>query len=217
MYSIRSKTRFEDLPETLPIFPLAEVLLLPRGLLPLNIFEDRYLAMVDAALATDRLVGMIQPQEGEGTALKKVGCAGRITAFEETKDGRYLITLTGICRFQVRDELSAQSGFRRIVPDFSPYMRDLLPSGCLDLDRPRLTALLRSYFDRQGLSCSWEKIKESPDETLMTALAMICPLPPADQQTLLEAEDCKTRARLFIALMEREAIAPTKGTDSCCH
>lgn len=190
----------KPLPDTFPIFPLAGVLLLPRGVLPLNIFEPRYLAMVDHALKTDRVIGMIQPRD-DGT-LHDMGCAGRITAFEETGDGRYLITLSGVSRFNIAEELSQMDGFRRVRADHGIYAEDLKPTGCLDINRDRLTRLLEEYFDIQGLSCSWDAVKDAPDEKLITCLAMVCPFSAQEKQALLEAPSCLDRARLFKTLLE---------------
>ncbi len=195
--------RFGDLPAQLPIFPLEGVLLLPRGQLPLNIFEPRYLAMINDAMAKDRMIGMIQPCDVHaGTDLFKTGCAGRITQFQETDDGRYLVTLTGVCRFVVAEELDVSRGYRRVRPDWSSYQKDMEKIGCLDLDRTRLTGLLKEYFTINGLSMDWELIDAIADESLMTALAMICPLSAPEKQALLEAPCCKARASLFVNLLE---------------
>lgn len=192
---------FDVLPDELPIFPLPGVMLLPRGMLPLNIFEPRYLAMVDHALKTHRMIGMIQPK-AEGEALYDVGCAGRITAFEETGDGRYLITLTGVSRFRIAEEVAQQNGFRNVKTDVRGFALDTEPAGCLNLNRPRLTAMLEEYFDLQGLSCEWGKVADAPDERLITCLSMVCPFTPQEKQALLEARTCHDRAGLFMTLLE---------------
>jgi len=205
-----------DLPETLAVFPLSGVLLLPRGDLPLNIFEPRYLKMVEAALATpSRLIGMIQPYNGTDAVggLHRTGCAGKITQFSETDDGRYLITLRGVCRFNIIEELPQQDGFRRVVPKFDLFADDLKGCGGLDLDRVRLVGLLREYFRVEGLSCNWDKVKDAPDDTLITALSMICPLDPCDKQALLMAADSSARATLFLKLLEI-AITRARGDHS---
>lgn len=191
---------YETLPETLPVFPLDGVLLLPRGSLPLNIFEPRYTAMVDAALKGDRLIGMIQARE-DGS-LYDVGCAGRITSYNETTDGRYEVVLTGIMRFRIEQELEQQSGFRRVAAHWSSYQKDIEPIACLDIDRPRLNTLLKKYFELQGLTCSWEAVQGASDEKLLTSLAMICPMEAKEKQALLEAPGCKERAKLFMTLLE---------------
>jgi Lon protease-like protein len=197
-------------PDELPIFPLAGVLLLPRGLLPLNIFEPRYLAMVDHALKTHRQIGMIQPRE-DGT-LHEVGCAGRITAFEETGDGRYLITLTGVSRFRHSSELPQIEGFRRVKTDTQGFALDTEPTGCLSVNRPYMTRLLETYFDLQGLSCNWDMIQDATDERLITCLSMVCPFSPQEKQALLETPTCHGRAQLFMTLLELAVQA--QDTDS---
>lgn len=208
--------RFENLPATLPVFPLEGVLLLPHGQLPLNIFEPRYIAMVDAALSRDRLIGMIQPKgerdEMPGNDIFKTGCAGRITHFQETDDGRYLITLTGVCRFRVREELNGNTGFRQVRPDWTGFQNDLQKVGCLNLNRARLTGLLHEYFAINHLSMDWDLIDVIADESLLTALAMICPLSASEKQALLEAPCCKSRADLFVDLLE---IAVRQGGHCC--
>jgi len=194
--------RFETLPQILPLFPLTGVLLLPRGTLPLNIFEPRYLAMVDHALKTDRLIGMIQQKE-DGS-LYDIGCAGRIISYTETTDGRYEIILGGVCRFRGAQGLEDPQGFRTCVPRWAGFEKDMEPMGCLDLDRARLTALLQAYFEKQGMTCSWDAVQEAADEKLITCLAMVCPFEPKEKQALLEAVCCKERAHLFMTLLEME-------------
>ncbi len=194
------KISFDDLPREIPIFPLSGVLLLPRGQLPLNIFEPRYLAMVDDAMRTDRLIGMIQPRE-DG-ALHSVGCVGRIFSYHETPDGRFEVVLNGVCRFSVHHELDQKDGYRRIHANWSPYRSDMEPMGCLDIDRTAFSKSLKSYFELQGLDCSWDAVEEASDEKLITCLAMICPFDASAKQALLEAGCCKERARLFLTLLE---------------
>ncbi len=195
---------FDTLPSELAVFPLSGVLLLPRGQLPLHIFEARYVAMVEDALkTTDRLIGMIQPTRAGSDALFPIGCAGRITAFEEQAEGRFVITLTGLCRFRVaREGVPGAGGYRRVMPEWAPYREDLMAAGCLDLDRDRLTALLRVYLSRNEMTCAWESIARTPDERLMTCLSMICPFGPEEKQALLEAPTCRDRAALFMTLLE---------------
>lgn len=190
----------DKLPDILPIFPLEGVLLLPGGKLPLNIFEPRYLDMINAALAGHRMIGMIQPKDGK--TLYNTGCAGKITEFSETEDGRYLITLRGISRFAVKEELSTTTDFRQIKPCWGHYDDDLDNKSCLGLDRDRFDRILRQYFEHEGMSCDWNAIKETPDSKLITCLAMACPLTPEDKQKILEAGCCKSRAELFIELLE---------------
>jgi Lon protease-like protein len=203
--SAANPSSIADLPGVLPVFPLAGVLLLPRGRLPLNIFERRYLAMVDDALAGGRMIGMIQPSDPAADdvapPLFRVGCAGRITSFSEAGDGRYLIALDGVARFRILEELPLTRGYRRVVPDWSLFGADLEEQPC-SIDRPRLINLLQTYFRQQGLSANWEAIGQTPDERLMTSLAMICPFAPPEKQALLEADCVSTRCRLMMALLE---------------
>jgi Lon protease-like protein len=200
-----SYTSVGDLPRELPVFPLAGVLLLPRGRLPLNIFEKRYLAMFDDAIGGDRLIGMIQPSDAGadnvGPPLYSVGCAGRITSFSETGDGRYLVALDGVARFRVVEELGLRRGYRRVMADWSAYAADLGDDAGA-VDRHRLTELLQAYFRQQQLSANWEAIGQAPDETLVTSLAMICPFEPPEKQALLEADCLSDRAKLMMSLLE---------------
>lgn len=205
------------LPAELPVFPLTGVLLLPRGRLPLNIFEPRYLAMFDDALAGERMIGMIQPSgaatQGDqlSPALYAIGCAGRITSFSESGDGRYLVALDGVSRFRITEELPLQRGYRRVIPDWTPFAADLTEEE-LTLDRARLIELLQAYFRQQQLSANWEAIGQAPDERLLTSLAMICPFEPPEKQALLEAGCLSDRARLMMSLLEI-AIAGHQGED----
>lgn len=203
--------KYETLPETLPVFPLDGVLLLPRGMLPLNIFETRYIALVDEAISSHRLIGMLQTRDDGG--LYNIGCAGRIVSYNETSDGRYEIVLTGICRFRFDRELDQKNGFRRVVPLWNDYNHDMEPLGTLGVDRAHLNALLKEYFQMNGLTCSWEAVEGASDEKLMTSLAMICPMDAKEKQALLEAGCCKERAQLFLTLLEM-AI---RGDCSCKH
>lgn len=202
----------DDLPETLSIFPLTGILLLPRGQLPLNVFEPRYLALVDEALASSRLIGMIQPTQHEDKTLRPplsaIGCAGRIIAFRETEDGRYLVTLSGICRFRVAEELQTEVPFRLIKPDFAPYLGDLVVAGEEDFPRERLLAALRDYLSRRDLKADWKSVMSAAPETLVNALAMLCPFEPAEKQALLEAPGWPERVDTLVALLEMAGSAP---------
>jgi Lon protease-like protein len=204
--------RLEDLPATLNVFPLSGVLLLPRGQLPLNVFEPRYLALVDAALAGDRLIAMIQPTENEEKVLKpalsSIGCVGRITGFRESEDGRYLITLTGICRFGVAEELKTDTPYRQVVPEFSPYLADLSEPDESDFPRDRLLVALKEYLSRRDLKADWKSVMSAPPETLVNALAMLCPFEPAEKQALLEAPGWPERVDILIALLEMANAGP---------
>jgi Lon protease-like protein len=208
----------EALPDDLPVFPLAGVLLLPRGQLPLNIFEPRYRAMVEDSLKTHRLIGMIQPRDGN--ALFQTGCAGKIIGFTETDDGRYEIMLRGISRYQIAVELElAKGGYRRVRPDWSAFPHDRSPATELNIDREKLCALLHSYFDMQGMDCNWAAVDNAGDDKLMTCLAMICPFDASEKQALLEAKCCKTRADLFMTMLEMATCdARRKKSDTPrCH
>lgn len=208
---------FDRLSPSIPIFPLAGVLLLPRGLLPLNIFEPRYIAMVDDALSSDRMIGMVQPTASDGGAaaleIYPLGCAGRITSFDETDDGRYLITLTGICRFRAGTELATTRGYRRVESDWSAFQDDMEGCDGCGLDRARLDAALGAYFRRHGISANWEAIKGTPDERLVTSLAMICPFDPPEKQALLEAPTPADRAAMIVSLIEMAVLTPDPGLD----
>jgi hypothetical protein len=214
------------LPEELAIFPLAGVLLLPRGRLPLNIFEPRYLAMTRDALGGERLIGMIQPSdpaaEGANPPVYPVGCAGRITEFAETEDGRLLLTLTGVSRFRIRSELPRRSGYRRVVPDWDAFAGDrgdageAAPGQAADragdrasdmpgLDRARLVRGLRAYFTQHQLAADWTAIEAAPGEHLVISIAMLCPFAPGEKQALLEAADLAERARVLTAIVEMAA------------
>ena len=195
---------FEDLPRVLPIFPLEGVLLLPGGRLPLNIFEPRYLAMFDDAMSSNRLIGMIQPcEDRQGDAVPKVyetGCVGRITSFNETDDGRYLVTLSGLIRFDVARELPAGS-YRLVEPDYSRFQNDMEEDRG-EIDRKRLVEVLNAYFEANAIEGDWEAIEQTSDERLVTSLAMICPLGAPEKQALLESMTLTERAEALTAIME---------------
>ncbi|GAA0785855.1 peptidase S16 [Roseibium denhamense] len=200
-----------DLPPVVPVFPLPGALLLPRTQLPLNIFEPRYIAMIDAALSGNRLIGMVQPKDDHasgGTSpapLSEVGCVGRLTSFQETGDGRYLITLQGVSRFTISRELEAITAFRQIECDFAPFAADLkCGMGEEDVDRSGLLKTLRSYLDANNLEADWKSVSEADTEVLVNALCMMCPYGPQEKQALLEARDLKTRAETLIAITEMD-------------
>jgi len=197
---------FSDLPPSLPLFPLTGVVLLPRGHLPLNIFEPRYLEMVDHALAGDRLIGMIQPTENEETVLKprlsRVGCAGKIVSFRETEDNRYLITLQGICRFQLTGELETLTPWRMGLCDYAAFASDLAESQEEEVPRDRLLAALKAYLTNHDMKADWKSVMTAPAEALVNALAMMCPFDPAEKQALLEAHSFQDRASTLMALLE---------------
>ncbi len=202
---------YTDLPGSLPLFPLTGAVLLPRGALPLNVFEPRYLEMVDYALTGDRLIGMIQPTEHEDTTLKpklsQVGCAGKITSFRETEDNRYLITLSGICRFRLTGEMESAMPWRAGFCDFAPFAGDLAQGGDEDFPRDRLLAALKAYLSSRDMKADWKSVTAAPGETLVNALAMMCPFDPAEKQALLEAQSFQDRASTLMALLEMGAEA----------
>jgi Lon protease-like protein len=203
----------DDLPAVLPVFPLTGALLLPRGQLPLNVFEPRYLTLVDAALSGTRLIGMIQPTEHEDKTLKPalstIGCAGRITSYREAEDGRYLITLNGICRFRVSAEVASDMPFRQVQADFAPFAGDLADAGDGDFPRERLLAALKDYLTRRDMKADWRSVMSAPAETLVNALAMLCPFEPAEKQALLEAPGWEERVATLVALLEMAGSAPS--------
>jgi len=195
---------FEDLPKVLPIFPLEAVLLLPGGRLPLNIFEPRYLSMFDDAMASNRLIGMVQPCEGsEDKDVPKVyetGCVGRITSFNETDDGRYLVTLSGLLRFDLERELPSSS-YRQVEPDYTRFAQDMEEDKG-EIDRERLVEVLNAYFEANSIEGDWEAIEQTSNERLVTSLAMICPLGAPEKQALLESMTLTERAEALVAIME---------------
>jgi hypothetical protein len=206
-----------DLPDVIPVFPLAGALLLPRGQMPLNIFEPRYVAMVDDALAGRRLIGMIQPEaahrKSERPKLYRIGCVGRLTQFGETGDGRYLIELTGIARFSIAEELTVPTPYRQCRVDYAPFADDFVArKGEDSVDRKALLAALAAFLKANDLKADWDGIENAPNEALVNALAMMSPYGAAEKQALLEAPDLKTRAEILVAVTEIElAKAPTEG------
>jgi hypothetical protein len=202
----RQYASIDELPSVLRLFPLTGALLLPRGELPLNIFEPRYLAMVDSAIASDRLIGMIQPLAGaraEEPRLYEIGCAGRVTHFRETGDGRYIVTLSGVTRFKILAEDEPSAPFRTARVAFDDFAHDLEPGAGEDnVDRARMTEMLRKFAQASKLDIDWASIDAAPTETLVNALAMMCPFGAREKQSLLEAIDLKTRAEVLIGLAQ---------------
>jgi Lon protease-like protein len=215
--------RLADLPEEIAVFPLPGALLLPQGRLPLNIFEPRYLAMTLDALANGRMFGMVQPDARSpkgptGPGLYRVGCLGRLSSFSETEDGRLLITLTGLIRFRIAEELPlAAGGYRRVRADYADFAADLaVEAEPPALDRAELLAALRPYFRARGIEANWEAVEQTADSMLVTTLAMVCPFEVPEKQALLEAPDGMERARMLVALMRMGAAAnaPPEGRPS---
>jgi uncharacterized protein len=213
--------RVEDLPGEFPVFPLSGALLLPRGKLPLRIFEPRYMAMIEDSLGLGRMFGMIQPDpngaEAEsGPGLYRIGCLGRLSSFNETDEGQYMITLTGLARFAVAAEIEMRRGYRRVRGDFSAFPTDLdLASRPIGVEREALVTALRSFFTHRGINANWDAIKRLPDDMLVVTLAMVCPFEPAEKQALLEAPDDTDRASALLTLLQMGALAPdTQGGHS---
>ena len=214
---VKSRLSFEpgfaDLPRSMAIFPLTGALLVPGGRMPLNIFEPRYLAMIRYALAQpDRLIGMVQPKQ-RGIERKtdpdfqpdveSVGCAGRVIAFEETDDGRYQVTLSGLIRFKTRNELPRNGGgFRLVEPDFAPFADDIAQGDYSLTGRARFVATLKSYFETRNASVDWKAIDAMPDRQLVISLAMLCPFSPDEKQALLECRDLVQLGEMLLALFE---------------
>lgn len=208
-----------DLPDTLAVFPLPGALLLPRARLPLHIFEPRYLAMVDDALKTShRLIGMVQPRDIPDAAvqpgktekpLHQIGCAGRITGFSETEDGRYMLTLTGISRFRIREEVAGFAPYRKVQAGWNGFGRDLGPTETdSTFNRAKFMKTLSRYFDTKALSTDWDSLKEADDELLINSLSMLCPFEVEDKQALLEAPSLTTRRETLNTLIEFELRSP---------
>jgi Lon protease-like protein len=211
-------TSIDDLPGSIPIFPLQGALLLPRGQMPLNIFEPRYLAMVDDAMRTHRVIGMVQPDGGPEQAkpsLYTLGCAGRITSLSETGDGRYLLTLTGIARYVIEEELTVMTPYRQARVNFSAYADDLAPAAGEGLvDREGLLRTLRNFAEAHHFAVDWEGVEAAPNDMLVNALSMMSPFGPREKQALLEAADLRTRADVLIAIAEIELARGASGSPS---
>lgn len=209
-----------DCPTVIPVFPLPGALLLPRGQMPLNIFEPRYLSMVDEALKNERIIGMVQPDaDGGGTArlpkLYQVGCAGRITQFAETGDGRYLITLVGVARFRIVEEMPTTTLYRQCRVDFAPFEIDFTArAGENEVDREGVVSALREFVEAADVRVDWRGIDEAPNEALVNALCMMSPFGVREKQALLEAPTLKKRAEVLIALTEIELARGGVGTDT---
>lgn len=218
MSSISDKYKnISDIPKTIALFPLKGALLLPGGNLPLNIFEPRYISMLDDTIGDNRLIGMIQPSqseednEGEPT-LNDVGCIGRITAFQETDHGHYLINLQGICRFHIEEEVVGKNEYRRAK--IVPFLTDLRPIKGEDIDRKLLLATFKRFLSTNNMEANWDVIEETDDEALVTALCMMSPYGSAEKQALLEADSIKTRADTLVALTEIALAKNPQDPDS---
>lgn len=214
-----TQPRLEDLPEVFPIFPLTGAMLLPGGRLPLNIFEPRYLAMTDDALGDGRMFAMIQPDPSlprtpNGPALYRIGCLGRLSSFSETEDGRYMITLSGLIRFEIVEEVEMHRGYRRVRARFDRFAEDLetAPDARLE-DRDSLLAALRLYFNHRGFDANWDVIETMADPMLVTSLAMVCPFDPVEKQALLESLTLADRARTLGTLLRMDMHEPPRDPE----
>ena len=204
------RPRFQDLPSEFAVFPLPGALLLPGGRLPLNIFEPRYLAMVEDSLAHGRMFAMIQPDVSlpdtpHGPALHRIGCLGKMASFSETEDGRFVITLVGLARFSIASEIDMRRGYRRVIGDFSRFRADMAEPEDTSLDREATLAALRGYFAQRGVEPNWDAINRLTDDVLVVTLAMVCPFEPIEKQALLEALDPADRADTLLALLRMGA------------
>lgn len=212
------------MPAQIPVFPLRGVILLPRSTLPLNVFEPRYLALVDDALSGDRLIGIVQPDAGAGEVespegrdvpLRRTGCAGRLTAFQETDDNRVLISLCGIARFEISGEAGTDHAYRICSVNYDRFRDDFVyGSGEDEVDRERLLTVLKAYLNANKLSADWDSIDRSPNELLVNTLSMISPYGPEEKQALLEAESLARRAEVLVALAEMELAASDSESGS---
>lgn len=203
-----------ELPETIPVFPLAGALLLPRTDLPLNIFEPRYLEMIEFAMTGERVIGMIQPVQGDASkkpALAAIGCLGRITSYAETNDDRLLVSLTGICRFEVVKERRVKTPFRQVAVDYSGFAADLAEgNGARSVDREAVIKAFRQYLEANNMGANWEEVEQVPTELLVNTLSQLAPYPAPEKQALLEANDLQARADMLIALTELALSGGTK-------
>ena len=203
--------RADDLPLVIPVFPLDGALLLPGGQLPLNIFEPRYLNMFDDAMSGERIIGMVQTRTGgdvERPPLAPVGCAGRVTSFAETSDGRYLVTLTGVCRFRLGEELPSRSPYRQVRVDFTAFeadLREAAEGATSGGEAEALLGALRRYLDHRGLDIDWTSAEAAPSDALINSLAMALPFEPVEKQALLEAPTLTDRRETLVALLEIDA------------
>jgi len=209
----------DDLPRRIPVFPLSGALLLPRAQLPLNIFEPRYLAMVDDALSGARIIGIIQPAQEAADAgrpasppsLLATGCAGRLTAYAETPDDRMLITLTGIARFRILEEIPTAAPYRLVEADYAPFADDFVSNlGEDQVDRSALLKAFRDFLDAHNMGADWDEVAEASSETLVNTFSILSPFSPIEKQALLEASDLKTRADMLVALTEM-ALGAERG------
>ena len=220
MSTFSSDSSQVELPDVLAIFPLPSAVLLPRQILPLNIFEPRYLSMVEDALKSGRFIGMIQPMSSQAGAdpipVYRIGCAGKITSFQETEDGRFLIQLKGICRFRVAEEIYAEKGYRRVRPDWQPYLADLDDAPESPVGLAELENSLRGYLEFNGLKINWEMLRKLPPTHLVDFLTVNLPLEVEEKQALVELPSAAERAQVLRSTLEF-AVSPTGAPNQKLH
>ena len=208
----------DDLPKKIPIFPLTGAVLFPKTQLPLNIFEPRYVQMLNAALATPhKLIGMIQPIAGSDKSLKKVGCVGRVTSYNETDDHRYLITLNGIVRFEIENELDTTTQYRQVEVNYENFITDLKSEDVTNVDRESLLKLIKKYLKNKSLLADWDIIQQTPTEQLINYSGVLVPFTPEEKQLLLEAKTIMGRSRALEALYQSYTIEETTDTSTQLH
>ena len=208
----------DDLPKKIPIFPLTGAVLFPKTQLPLNIFEPRYVQMLNAALATPhKLIGMIQPIAGSDKSLKKVGCVGRVTSYNETDDHRYLITLNGIVRFEIENELDTTTQYRQVEVNYENFITDLKSEDVTNVDRESLLKLIKKYLKNKSLLADWDIIQQTPTEQLINYSGVLVPFTPEEKQLLLEARTIMGRSRALEALYQSYTIEETADTSTQLH
>ena len=208
----------DDLPKKIPIFPLTGAVLFPKTQLPLNIFEPRYVQMLNAALATPhKLIGMIQPIAGSDNSLKKVGCIGRVTSYNETDDHRYLITLNGIIRFEIENELDTTTQYRQVEVNYENFFTDLKSEDVTNVDRESLLKLIKKYLKNKSLLADWDIIQQTPTEQLINYSGVLVPFTPEEKQLLLEARTIMGRSRALEALYQSYTIEETADTSTQLH
>ena len=208
----------DDLPKKIPIFPLTGAVLFPKTQLPLNIFETRYVQMLNAALATsNKLIGMIQPATGSDNSLKKVGCVGRVTSYNETDDHRYLITLNGIIRFEIENELDTTTQYRQVEVNYENFITDLKSEDVTNVDRESLLKLIKKYLKNKSLLADWDIIQQTPTEQLINYSGVLVPFTPEEKQLLLEARTIMGRSRALEALYQSYTIEETADTSTQLH
>ena len=208
----------DDLPKKIPIFPLTGAVLFPKTQLPLNIFEPRYVQMLNDALATpQKLIGMVQPNSGDDGSLKKVGCVGRVTSYNETDDHRYLITLNGVIRFEIENELDTTTKYRQVAVNYENFITDLTSEDVTNIDRESLLKLIKKYLKNKSLLADWDIIKQTPTEQLINYSGVLVPFTPEEKQLLLEAKTIMGRSRALEALYQSYTVEETADTSTQLH